>query len=60
MLYPSAQDLWDFCEAFFKVPKFEDILTEYDADDVTKKVFKDKNGSVIYRDTFVIMFDSEK
>ena len=58
-LYPSVQDLWDFCEAFFKVSKFEDILTQYEAEFTTKKIFRDKNGSLLYRYAFVTLFDSE-
>lgn len=58
-LYPSVQDLWDFCEAFFTVSKFEDILTKYEAEFTTKKIFRDKNGSLLYRYAFVTLFDSE-
>ena len=49
----------NFCEAFFKVPKLEDILTQYEAEFTTKKIFRDKNGSLLYRYAFVTLFDSE-
>ena len=51
--------MWDFCEAFFKVSEFEDILTQYEAEFTTKKIFRDKNGSLLYRYAFVTLFDSE-
>ena len=51
--------MWDFCEAVFKVSEFEDILTQYEAEFTTKKIFRDKNGSLLYRYAFVTLFDSE-
>ena len=56
------KNLWhcgNFCGAFFKVPKLEDILTQYEAEFTTKKIFRDKNGSLLYRYAFVTLFDSE-
>lgn len=59
MLEKSLWHCGNFCGAFFKVPKLEDILTQYEAEFTTKKIFRDKNGSLLYRYAFVTLFDSE-
>ena len=33
-------------------------MTQYEAEFTTKKIFRDKNGSLLYRYAFVILFDS--
>ena len=42
-----------------KYLNLKDILTQYEAEFTTKKIFRDKNGSLLYRYAFVTLFDSE-
>lgn len=59
-LYPSDQELWDFCDAVFSVKDFNSIFTDYDAVYTTIKTATDENGSVVFKEAFVILFGSEE